>query len=155
MEAFTTFSGEFYEEKPGGLAVNNNEGDNQIRFDIDAQIQDDASDGINEVKIFCFDMTILTQRHNHSMDFLFHDSRLFSDMDPRQRAIALKLALDVSTQRNYQYIATINQDQLESSREHWSPEISRSIDNSITLELTDEGPQSKLLGLQVDMDYDK
>ncbi|MCK4829407.1 DUF2326 domain-containing protein [bacterium] len=155
MDAFTNFSGEFYEEKPGGLTVTSNQGDNQIRFDIDARIQDDAADGINEVKIFCFDMTVLTQKHNHLMDFVFHDSRLFSDMDPRQKAIALALALEVSKQPNYQYIATVNQDLLESSRSQWSSEINQAIDKSIVLKLTDEGPESKLLGIQVDMDYDK
>jgi uncharacterized protein YydD (DUF2326 family) len=151
MEAFTTFSKRFYEEKPGGLAVKNNEGDNQVRFDIKAKIQDDASDGINEVKIFCFDMTILTQKHNHLIDLIFHDSRLFSDMDSRQRAIALELASEISTQGNFQYIATINQDQLESSSHQWSNEIKDAIYNNIVLELTDEGPESKLLGIQIDM----
>jgi uncharacterized protein YydD (DUF2326 family) len=155
MEAFTTFSGRFYEEKPGGLAVKNNEGENQVRFDIEAKIQDDASDGINEVKIFCFDMTVLTQKHNHAMDFLFHDSRLFSDMDYRQRAIALEVALEVSTQGNYQYIATINQDQLEMASRQWGSKIKKAIEDSVVLELTDAGPESKLLGIQVNMEYEE
>ncbi len=155
MEAFTYFSGKFYDEKLGGITVTNNRGENQIRFDIDARIQDDAADGINEVKVFCFDMTILTQKHYHLMDFVFHDSRLFSDMDPRQKATALDLALQVSKQGNYQYIATVNQDLLDSVKALWPSETKQAIEESIVLELTDEGPESKLLGIQVDMDYDK
>jgi uncharacterized protein YydD (DUF2326 family) len=155
MEAFTFFSGKFYEEKPGGLTIKTNQGDNQLRFDIDARIQDDAADGINEVKIFCFDMTVLTLKHNHSIDYVFHDSRLFSNMDPRQKATALALALEVSTQGNYQYIATINEDLIESSRKLWSNDIKEAIESSIVLQLTDDGPASKLLGIQVDMEYYK
>jgi len=87
-------------------------GDNQLRFDIEARIQDDASDGINEARIFCFDMTVLTGRHNHHAEFLFHDSRLFSNMDPRQRATLFKIAYEYAQKENTQYIATVNEDHL-------------------------------------------
>lgn len=152
---FRSFSKRFYHDKPGGLTVSNNEGDNQIRFNIEAHIQDDAADGINEVKIFCFDMTLLMARHNHNCEFLFHDSRLFSDMDPRQRATLFKIAYECVNQTKTQYIATLNENQINSMRDQFTDEEFRQIfDDNIVLELTDEGPAGKLLGIQVDMQYE-
>jgi uncharacterized protein YydD (DUF2326 family) len=152
---FRSYSREFYQDKPGTIEVINNEGENQIRFSINAKIEDDASDGINEVKIFCFDYTILNARHGHDMRFLFHDSRLFSDMDPRQRATLLKTAYLTSGNTGDQYIASMNEDMLESMREYFSePEFKDIIENSTILELTDESADTKLLGVQVDMNYD-
>lgn len=152
---FRSFSKRFYHDKPGGLTVSNNEGDNQIRFNIEAHIQDDAADGINEVKIFCFDMTLLMARHNHNCEFLFHDSRLFSDMDPRQRATLFKIAYECVNKTKTQYIATLNENQINSMRDQFTDEEFRQIfDDNIVLELTDEGPAGKLLGIQVDMQYE-
>jgi uncharacterized protein YydD (DUF2326 family) len=152
---FRAFSKRFYHDKPGGLTVSNNEGDNQIRFNIEAHIQDDASDGINEVKIFCFDMTLLMAGHNHNCEFLFHDSRLFSDMDPRQRATLFKIAYECTKQNKTQYIATLNANQILSMKDQFTDEEFRQIfDDNIVLELTDEGASGKLLGIQVDMQYE-
>jgi len=156
MERFRSFSRKFYQDKPGGLTVKNNEGDNQTRFDIEAHIQDDASDGINEVKIFCFDLTVLTGRHNHDVRFLFHDSRLFSDMDPRQRATLFKIAYDLADKTGDQYIATLNEDQILSMKDQFAnDEFIRIFSESTVLELTDDAPTSKLLGIQVDMQYEE
>ncbi len=155
MKAFVSLSSQFYEEKPGGITVENNEGDNQLRFNIVARIEDDASDGINEVKIFCFDMMILRQKHNHAIDFLFHDSRLFSDMDHRQRATALHVVLEETRSWDYQYIATLNEDQLHACRECLKADDWQKLEASKILELTDESPKSKLLGVEVDMRYDE
>jgi uncharacterized protein YydD (DUF2326 family) len=152
---FRSFSKRFYPDKPGGLTVTNNEGDNQLRFNVDAKIQDDASDGINEVKIFCFDMTLLMGRRNHKIEFLFHDSRLFSDMDPRQRATLFKLAYECTHQSDTQYIATLNEDQIMSMKDQFTDqEFTEKISDNIVLELTDEAPSGKLLGIQVDMQYE-
>ena len=67
----------FYPNSVAGLSIENNDGDNQLRFSIDAKIESDTSDGINSVKIFCYDLTVLFKGHNHNMNFIFHDSRLF------------------------------------------------------------------------------
>lgn len=155
LNRFRSFSRRFYPDKPGGLTVKNNEGDNQIRFEIEAKIEDDASDGINEVKIFCFDMTLLIGQHNHNVKFLFHDSRLFSNMDPRQRATLFKLVHEYSTGRGLQYIATLNEDQILSMKSQFNDkEFKEVITDNIVLELTDDSPAGKLLGIEVDMQYE-
>ncbi|WP_445322044.1 DUF2326 domain-containing protein [Paenibacillus sp. FSL M7-0420] len=93
------------DNKPGGIRITNNEGENTLRYNITAKIQDDSSDGVNEVKIFCFDMTLLLLQLNHNVKFIFHDSRLFSNMDSRQRYTLFKLAYRKSQEHDLQYIA--------------------------------------------------
>ncbi|GAB6482693.1 DUF2326 domain-containing protein [Bacillus cereus] len=155
MTTFRDLSKEFY-DKPGGIKIQNNDGENTIRFDIIAKIQDDSSDGVNEVKIFCFDMTLLLLQQNHKMKFLFHDSRLFSNMDPRQRYTLFKLAYNKTKEHNYQYIASVNEDTLISIKEIMNPEeYTEIIEKNVRLRLTDESEESKLLGIQIDMDYEK
>jgi uncharacterized protein YydD (DUF2326 family) len=152
FEKFRSLSKRFYPTKPGGLVVENNEGENQIRFNISAHIQDDASDGINEVKIFCFDMTLLLGRHGHTADFLIHDSRLYSDIDFRQRATLFKLADEICLREKLQYIATVNEDQINAMKSEFKDEeFKRIILNNIKLDLTDDANSEKLLGIQVDM----
>ena len=145
----------FYSDKTVGLTIENNEGNNQIRFDIKPRIQDDTSDGINGVKIFCFDMTILLGKHNHKVEFLFHDSRLYSDMDPRQRTVLFKIANEYSLRNGLQYIASVNEDQILTLKEQISEsEYADIIEKNVVLGLTDESDTSKLLGIQVDLEYD-
>ena len=154
MERFRSLSQRFYDKRPGGLTVKNNEGDNQQRFDIDAQIEDDAAAGINDVKIFCYDMTVLTQRHNHLMEFLFHDSLLFSDIDVRQRATIFKIAHEVTTGGDFQYIATMNEDQISAMEDQFTDkEFKQCITDATVLKLTDKNSAAKLLGIEVDMHY--
>lgn len=156
LERFRGFSSRFYSSKPGGLTVKNNDGDNQIRFNIEAKIEDDASDGINDIKIFCFDMTLLLGRHRHQLDFIYHDSRLFSDIDPRQRTELFRVANEFSNSNELQYIANVNEDELEAMKELMEPdEYEEIFSKNVVLELTDESDEAKLLGVQVDLTYEK
>lgn len=152
---FRDFSREFYEDKPGGIEISNNDGVNKQRFNINAKIQDDASDGIGETKIFCFDWMLLKARHNHKINFLFHDSRLLANMDPRQRATLFKLAHKHASGGDLQYIISANEDMLESMRGYFeADEYETVIEKNKILELTDKSNETRLLGMQVDMDYE-
>ena len=37
----------------------NNSGENTLRYSLEARIEDDSSDGVNEVRMFCFDWLLL------------------------------------------------------------------------------------------------
>jgi uncharacterized protein YydD (DUF2326 family) len=155
ISTFRSLSRAFYKDKPGGIEVINNEGENQVRFNINAHIQDDSSDGINEVKIFCFDFTLLISKYHHKMDFIFHDSRLLANMDPRQRATLFKVANEQTLDSSLQYIISVNEDALNSIMEEYSEdEYKEIIQKNVILELTDESAESKLLGINVDIDYE-
>lgn len=152
---FSDLANEFYPAVPAGISIQNNDGNNQERFKISVKIQNDASDGINEVKIFCFDLNNLINSRVHHFQSVFHDSRLFSDIDPRQRAILLQRAHALTKAFGKQYIATMNEDQLTSLKDVLSVEEFEEIYSTVRLELKDDSPESKLLGVQIDMHYEK
>ena len=159
MKQFRFFSKQFYKDKSSGLSINGNYNDNKIAWDIHADIEDDSSDGVNEVLIFCFDFTMFSVG-NHNIDFLIHDSRLFSDMDPRQRYTALTVAKDfLNKNQNLQYIVSLNEDMIDSIKpmveESMFVDLNNIIQGSRILTLKDDKPENKLLGFQRNIPYDK
>ena len=152
-EFFRTLSKRFYRDAAAGITVTNNEGNNQKRFDINAKIESDNSDGINRVKIFCYDMTVLFKGKNHNIDFLFHDSRLFDGIDERQLTVLFRILFESFSKTNKQYIATVNQNQISEIKSNLPQELFDGIitENTI-LELTDESDVGKLLGETVAID---
>ena len=155
LELFSQFSKQFYPSSPSGITIYNNVGENKTRYDFDVRIEADGSDGINAVKIFCYDFAVLLMKHNHNIDFIFHDSRLFSDIDPRQRSTLFKIASEHTLKRGLQYIATVNQDQIDGMKSEFKNEEYTELFEvkNIVLTLKDDGSNSKLLGIQVDMHY--
>lgn len=153
---FNSLTEAFYADKPSGISIKNNEGTNKKRFDINAKITDDAGDGVNDVRTFCYDWTLLLGRYNHNIDFIFHDSRIVSGLDSRQIASMLKVAKEHTSLHEYQYILSLNEDNLKGVEGILShKEYQELITDNITLELTDESNTGKLLGIQVDLKYEK
>jgi uncharacterized protein YydD (DUF2326 family) len=153
---FSRYVERFYPRAPAGITLHNDDGNNQTRFKLDVRVENDSSDGINEVRIFCYDLAILSLRQGHKVDFLFHDSRLYANMDVRQRATLFRTAHEVTNKLGYQYIATLNPDTISGmDSEFTSEEITSIIRENIVLELKDDSPAGKLLGVQVDMHYDR
>lgn len=155
MSLFRQFAQALYGPVPSGLTVSNNDGENKVRFDIDAHIPYDQADGINQGKIFCFDLLFLVLQQRHSMQFVFHDNRLFADMDPHQRFALFKLAKEVCDEFGFQYIASLNDDVIESVQSQAGDEFEELFVKPVILELTDApNGTGKLLGIQVDMRYE-
>ncbi len=153
---FKDFVARFYPASPAGISLHNNEKkDNKKRFDFAVHVENDSSDGINEVRIFCYDMTLLCLKQGHKIDFIFHDSRLYANMDVRQRAMLFRIAHEVAEQRGFQYIATLNPDFISGMESEFEKtEFEQIVTKNIVLELKDDSPASKLLGVQVDMHYE-
>lgn len=151
---FWEYAKKFYPKKRSGLVIKNNSGENMIRYTLEARIEDDSSDGVNEVRLFCFDLLLLMCRKS-KIRFLAHDSRLFANMDPRQREMLLRIAYDVTIDSEFQYICSMNEDTILSFKDLMSIEDYRQIvTNNIILELNDDASESKLLGIQVDLDLE-
>ena len=149
---FRELANQFYPRSVAGLSITNNEGNNQLRYSIEARIESDLSDAINNVKTFCYDLTLLLKGCNHTMDFLFHDSRLFDGIDERQKAVMFSILSQRFSTSSYQYIATVNQNQLEEIRRELGDEVYDTIiPPHVVLTLTDESPEAKLLGISVDI----
>ena len=148
------FAKQFYPKKRSGLLIKNNSGENTLRYTLDARIEDDSSDGVNEVRLFCFDLLMLMCRKS-KIRFLAHDSRLFANMDPRQREMLFRIVYEVTQSGEFQYICSINEDTILSFKELMSKEeYTKIVTNNIVLELNDDAAESKLLGIQVDLDLE-
>jgi uncharacterized protein YydD (DUF2326 family) len=84
-----------------------------LNFKIEAP--EIASDGIRQVQIFTFDLTLATlcARRGAWPGFLIHDSHIFDGVDGRQIAKALLTASERMAELGGQYIITMNSDDLE------------------------------------------
>lgn len=153
---FQSLTEQFYEGKTSGITIDSNDGYNKLRFNIKAKIMDDTGDGVNEVRTFCFDWTLLKGQYNHCVKFIFHDSRLVSENDPRQVATMLKIAQAECHQNGFQYILSINQSTLTALKGELSQEeYKKLIDDNEVLELNDLSDANRLLGMQIDLNYAK
>lgn len=154
---FRRYTRALYGNRSSGISVSNDSGSNTLRYRIAAHINADAAEGINEAKIFCYDWTILGLGRRHSVQCLAHDSALFSPVDSRQRLAMLLLAEQITEERGFQYIAMLNQHDIESlagSDAGGAEKVGRIFsDKNVVLRLTDGSPREKLLGVEIDMDY--
>ena len=142
----------FYPKNTAGLTIQTNTGENQLAFEIEPRIESDASDGINSVKIFCYDLSLLFKGKNHNINFVFHDSRLYDGIDERQKPVMFKIVKEAFSDANKQYIATINQNQLKELQANMPPDdYDEIIQDHTILTLTDDDDSEKLLGIQVDI----
>ncbi|MCQ2965609.1 MAG: DUF2326 domain-containing protein [Alphaproteobacteria bacterium] len=105
-----------------------------------------TSEGIERMDIFCYDLMLIEMfRKNlpQGIDFLIHDSTLYDAVDSRQRAKAIELAAKKAIDCNFQYIFTLNSDQL--------PVMDFSEDfkytNYVVRSLTDANVSGSLLGI--------
>lgn len=63
-------------------------------YDIEIHIPREGSQGVNEVKIFCFDV-FLFLKNQKLLSFLAHDGCIFSEMDRRQKSMIFKIVLEL------------------------------------------------------------
>ena len=143
---FIYLAKKFYENKKSALLIKNNDKENLQRFNIDARIDSDGSDGIKEVKIFCFDW-ILLNSNKIKQGFIYHDSLLIANVELRQKEILFDLANQLCIQNNKQYIININFDQILG----FDDKIINLINKNTILTLTDKSVKEKLLGIEVDL----
>ncbi|MBK9262924.1 MAG: DUF2326 domain-containing protein [Polyangiaceae bacterium] len=154
---FRGFTRPLYDNLATGLAVTNDNGENTLRYKIEAHIPRDAAEGINEAKIFCYDLMMLVLRRGHAMQFLAHDSSLFSPVDHRQRLTMFQIADQLAREKGFQYIATLNEHDVTSMTPN-DPELRAEFERlfaepHVILRLTDQSPRDRLLGIDVDMNY--
>ena len=118
--------------------------DSGFRFDVD--ISRSGSQGINKMKIFCYDLMLaqLWSTRRPSPGILVHDSTIFDGVDERQIARALELAQKESEDRGFQYVCALNSDAVPS--DDFSSEFD--LDPFIRLRLTDESVEGSLLGIR-------
>ena len=141
ISLFNSFSQALY-SRPGELVVDVVDGG--YRFNVEIERQD--SQGVEQMKVFCYDLTIATlwARRKAGPGFLIHDSTIFADVDERQKAHALELAARTSEANGFQYICCLNSDGVPAN------DFTKDFDLQpyVRIELTDEGPTGGLLGIR-------
>jgi uncharacterized protein YydD (DUF2326 family) len=114
------------------------------RFGID--IKRTGSTGIEKMKVFCYDLMLIRrwQKQLYSPRILIHDSALFDGVDERQIALALQLIIKESETHGFQYICTLNTDQISNN------ELLKNVNfhDYCVLTLKDDNPENSLLGIR-------
>lgn len=139
--AFNDYSNRLY-KAPGKLVIDINDG--LYRFNVDIERSD--SGGIGRMKIFCYDMMLagLWAERPVSPGFLVHDSDLFEGVDSRQTAKALQMASTESKEGHFQYICTMNTDDVP--RDEFDKGFG--FDSLVATTLTDKDAGESLLGIR-------
>ena len=141
---FEAISEELY-ESPGSLTIDATENGPEFGTNIQAR----RSVGKNSMQIFCFDMTLAILNANHRMPgFLIHDSHLFDGADERQIAKALSIGARKAEEHGFQYIVTMNSDDLPRTQE--LPEGFNLNDYINEVRLTDSSEDGGLFGFRFD-----
>jgi uncharacterized protein YydD (DUF2326 family) len=105
---FQEVSSALYGKESGSLTLEDS--DNGPKFDV--KIHGQASKGITNMQIFCFDMMLMRICCERGVGpgFLIHDSHLFDGVDERQIAKALEYGASAADRFGFQYIVTMNED---------------------------------------------
>ena len=141
IRQFNNYSQVLY-ESPGKLVIDISEKGFKYRVDIERS----GSQGIEKMKIFCFDLVALhlRRRAGAGISFLVHDTLMYDSVDSRQRALAFEHAHRITEEVGGQYICAINSDMVPSN--HFSDGFD--FQRYVRLTLSDATPQGSLLGLR-------
>lgn len=150
-DKFRTLVKRFYTNHGGSLHITETV-DAKYLFNIDVQVPRDGSQGINEVKIFCYDF-LLYQLRPELLNFIAHDGCIFSEMDPRQKSMIFKVAIETINDSDLQYFVNIGQSSLDEvldtdkKLQVLTDDEKSYIKDSVILELYDKDPSKWLFGM--------
>ena len=118
----------------------------QTGYNFRAEVPGEGSHGVSNMTIFCYDLALAQTwaSRSPSPGLLVHDSAIFDGVDERQRARALELAAAASERSGFQYICTMNSDQIPYN--DFSPGFD--FDGYRCLTLTDSEPSGSLMGFR-------
>ena len=141
INIFNSTSQQLY-SAPGNLVVNVTD----TGFLFDVEILRSGSQGINNMKIFCYDQMLaqLWSTEEPSPGLLIHDSTIFDGVDERQVALALELAQRDTERWGFQYICALNSDTLPTR--DFSPGFD--LEQFVRKRFTDESEEGGLLGIR-------
>lgn len=122
--------------------------DKKGNYKYDFDVEKGSSKGKSNMALFCYDLMLIENTiklDQWGIDFLVHDSVLFDPVDERQKALSIELATKKAKQFGFQYIMTINSDQIPVDS------FSDSFDykSLIRLRLSDNNISESLLGIKI------
>lgn len=136
----------FYDNQGGSLKITETKNAKYL-YNIEIETPRSGSQAIGNAEIFCYDI-LLYQLNPEILNFLAHDGYIFSEMDPRQKAMIFKVILELIEKNDLQYFINIGENSLN---EVLNQNILTSIDKktiteSVILELFDKNPENWLMG---------
>lgn len=153
-QVFRDLVKQFYDNKGGSLKIEEAPTAKYL-FNINSHIPKEGSQGVGEVKIFCYDVLLYLQNKN-VLHFLAHDGCVFSEMDPRQKTTIFKVILKLIKDDSFQYFLNIGENTLNEILDDnnqiniLTKEEKETIKQSIRLELSDKEPKYWLFGESFD-----
>jgi uncharacterized protein YydD (DUF2326 family) len=144
----------FYDNQGGSFKIEEAQTARYL-FNINSHIPKEGSQGVGEVKIFCYDV-LLHLLNKNLLGFIAHDGCIFSEMDPRQKSTIFKVILDLLKKNNFQYFVNIGDNSLNEILDIndeikiLSKEDKDFIKRSIRLSLSDKEPKDWLFGESFD-----
>lgn len=149
-ENFRDLVKQFYDNEGGRFKIT--EAPNaRYLFNINSHIPKEGSQGVGEVKIFCYDVLLYLLNKN-LLNFLAHDGCIFSEMDKRQKSTIFKIIVRLVKENELQYFLNIGDSTLNEVLEHQNEinildkEDIDFISQSKILELHDKEPKHWLFG---------
>ena len=142
---------ELYNGHGGSFKITNSK-NAQYLYDIEAHIPKDGSQGINEVKIFCYDF-LLFKLNPKVLGFIAHDGCIFSGVDPRQITTMFKIIIKNIQENDLQYFVNMNKDVYDmviNDQSKLSEDDKKNIKQGTVLKLYDASPESTLFGYTFD-----
>lgn len=142
---FSKISSALYEDEEAGTLTFT---PTQNGPEFDPHIPGGKSKGVNNMQIFCFDMTLmlLSLRRGVSPGFIIHDSHLYDGVDERQVGKALALGKSLADKNGFQYIVTMNTDDIPKE----VPAGFSVEDHALPVKLTDATEDGGLFGFRFD-----
>lgn len=142
ISIFNENSQRLYSE-PGNLVVDIT--DKGLSLSIEIKSSD--SNGVNRMKIFCYDLTLaqLWVELSKKPLIVAHDSTVFEGVDERQVAHALELAFEKANKFGFQYLCNMNSDNVpQKEMSNFYPTFSETVIRT----LKDSDPSLTLLGIK-------
>lgn len=141
---FRKVSAELYgREKAGTLTITPSENGPEFAAHLPAE----QSKGINNMRIFCFDMMLMLLSVGRGVGprFLVHDSHMFDGVDERQVAKALMVGATLAHEHKFQYVVAMNSDSVPRSGFSTGFDLTKHV---VEARLTDETDSGGLFGFR-------
>lgn len=142
---FERIASRLYGKEAGGVLTITATDDGPV---FEPHFPGEKSKGINNMRIFCFDMMLmlLSLERGRSPGFLIHDSHLFDGVDERQVGKALALGAELADEHGFQYIVTMNTDAIPRA----VPTGFDVMSHALPVRLTDATDDGGLFGFRFD-----
>ncbi len=145
---YRTLINALYADATAGIGLFNNDGQNKLRFNLEVVVQGQDSDGISNARILCFDWLLFTAGRANELGFLWHDNRLFADLDPKPRAAWFSEMLKSASISGRQYIASLNSENFSSMTPNLPAADVALLKESVVLTLQGDKDSNRLMGVR-------